>query len=100
MAGLIRITDRYSTDRRSADKSIRVQMQFILDNIDHLGVVDRRGTKVKLAQQIADKMIRNEELLEWERSAIDGLYEDTWKGYGMPSVQKHIDKKRKGLKFG
>jgi hypothetical protein len=97
---LVRVTDRYSTDRHSADKSISFQVQFILDNIEHLEAVDRRHTKVKLAQQIGNKMKNGEQLLEWERAAIDGLYEDTWKGYGMPSVQRHIDKKRKGLRFG
>ena len=75
-------------------------MQFIIENIDHLEAVDRRHTKVKLANQIASKLQNNETLLDWERSTVDGLYEDTWKGYGMPSVQKHIDKKRKGMRFG
>jgi hypothetical protein len=100
MTGLIRITDRYTSDRTTADTSIKIQMQFIIDNIDKLQIVDRRNTRIPLARKLFEKLIAGEELLEWERGAIDGLYEDTMKGLDFPAVGKHIDKKTRSLRFG
>ena len=98
--GLERVADRFISDRASADGSIRVQLQFVMDNIEQLAKVDKRGNRVPLARRLFKKMLNDEELADWERAAIDDLYEQTMRGYDLPSVGKHIDKKRRGLRFG
>jgi hypothetical protein len=100
MPGVDKVTERFSSDRASANNSIRLQLQFVIDNIDHLEMVDRRKSKVPLANRLFAKLLDGEDLLDWERTAIDDLYECTMKGYDLPSVSKHIDKKRKRLRFG
>jgi hypothetical protein len=98
--GLDKTIDRFISDRVSADHSIGVQIQFVMDNIEHLEKVDKRGNRVPLAKRLFNKMLNNEDLADWERSAIDDLYEQTMRGYDLPAIGKHIDKKRKALRFG
>lgn len=97
--GLRQVRDRYEREH-SAAGSIAMQMQFVIDNILHLRKVDRRGTKEVLAIALYHKMLRKIALQEWEISAVDDLYELTWRGYGEPHVMKHQDRRRKGLRFG
>jgi len=100
MAGLVRKIDRYTSDRASADNSIRVQIQFVMDNMESLQRVDRSGWKRKRANEIFNTLLHGGELTEYDRRDADCLYEAVWKGAGELSIGKHIDKKRKGLRFG
>ena len=93
---LKRITDSYSSDKAIALKSTEVQIKFINDNLKWLAKVDKKGTHQKFMQELGPVG----GLKDWEISRIEKIYELVWKGYDMPSVNEHIDKKNKGLRFG
>ena len=92
--------DRYESDRRQADASLRWQLDFILQNLGHLRKVDRNGRMEKAAMDFDEAIKRGEELTPGQRNYCDGIYEKVMLGAGFPAVSKHIDKKRRGLKFG
>lgn len=94
--GLKRVTDSYSSDKSQALNSTRIQIQTIKDNLQYLRRVDKKGTHEKFIMELGPV----ESLQDWERSRVEKVYELTWKGYGLPSVNEHIDKKNKGLNFG
>ena len=100
MPGFVKYVDRYTSDRASADNSIRVQIQFVMDNMESLKRVDRSGWKEKRANEIFNTLLHGGELTEYDRRDADSLYESVWKGSGELSIGKHIDKKRRGLRFG
>lgn len=92
--------DRFESDRRVADGSIRIQLDVVLANLHHLRKVDKRGRMEQAAHDFDAALKRGDELTPAQRNYVDGIYEKTMSGAMLPSVTRHIDKKRRGLKFG
>jgi hypothetical protein len=88
-------SDAYASDRTSAQKSTQFQIDFVRDNFAWLAKVDKHGTHRKFMDEIGPVAF----LKDWEVSRIEKIYELVWKGYEMPAVNEHVDKKRKGLRF-
>jgi len=78
----------------------RNKLEFILDNAAHLRAVRNGSLKLQAAEEFWDKLERKEELTPNQIAYVDGIYESTWKGIGMPSVNRHADRKRRGLRYG
>ena len=97
---LERRIDPFERSKTHAVNSARLQLQFILDNRHHLQKVDRTGRKLQAAEEFQERMNRGEQLTPAQFAYIDGIYEATWKGLNLPSVGAHIDRKRKGLRYG
>lgn len=93
---LKRITDRYSSDKAIAQSSTQIQINFILANMEWLDRVDKKGVHRKFMEGLGPV----NSLADWEISRVERIYELVWKGYEMPSVNVHVDKKRKGLNYG
>jgi hypothetical protein len=87
--------DSYSSDRAIALKSTLAQLEFILANMKYLDRVDRTGSHRKFLEDLGPVA----GLADWQISRIEKIYELVWKGYDMPSVNDHVDKKRRGLRF-
>ena len=92
--------DRFESDRRTADATIRMQLQFVLSNLHHLRKVDKNGRMENAAVEFEAAIKKGEELTPGQRSYIDGIYEKTMLGAGLPAVNLHADRKKRGLKFG
>ena len=92
--------DRFESDRRVADSTIKLQLQFILANLHHLRKVDKNGRMERAATEFDEALEKGEELTPGQRSYVDGIYEATMSGASLPSISVHVDKKRRGLKFG
>lgn len=90
----------------NAFKSAKFKLEFALDNEDALLSVRGGEGCLKAAEDFWDRMLLIEKGQSTEQftpamfSYIDGIYEKTWKGAGEQSVGRHIDKKRKGLRYG
>jgi hypothetical protein len=93
-------TDHFSNDHDRAHRTARVQMEFVIENIHHLRKVDRDGRAEKAARSFLVLLKNGESLNPGQLSYADGIYEQTMKGAGFPSVNVHADKKRRSLKFG
>ncbi|MBW7887436.1 MAG: hypothetical protein H3C35_03620 [Bacteroidetes bacterium] len=87
--------DVYSNDKSSALNSTKAQLDFIRANMKWLARVDKNGTHAKFIQEVGPV----EGMQDWERAKIEKIYEMVWKGYEMPAVNEHVDKKRKGLRY-
>lgn len=85
--------------QKEAQRSARAQLEFIVANIKHLRPIDK-GLKMSMA---ADSMLglcqRGTKLTPAQMSYADGIYELVMKQLGLPSVDRKIDVKRKGLRF-
>ena len=101
MRGVDRITGgRFERSGVIAQGTARTQIDMILANEEALLSV-RGGTKKLQAAKDFDRMLTNgESLTPGQYSYIDAIYEAMWRGAGHESVKTHIDKKRKGLRFG
>jgi hypothetical protein len=96
MGGLKRVTDRYISDKKSALISTQFQLDFVRANMKWLALKDKKG-KWKLF--IESLPLKVESISVKQRTKIEDAYELTMKGYNLPSINKHIDRKRKGLRF-
>ncbi len=89
-----------------AIKSAKFKLEFTLDNESALLRVRGGGEKLKAAQSFWDRIERiqsktsTEELTPGMFSYIDAIYEKTWSGLGEKSVNTHIDKKPRALRYG
>ena len=92
--------DRYSNDRARAHRTARVQLEFVIQNVQHLRRLDTRGRAENAAQSMLMLLKNGETLSPGQLSYADGLYEQTMGAAGYGSMRVHVDKKRKGLKFG
>jgi hypothetical protein len=92
--GLARTPDRFLSDRASADVSIRAQMDFVYTHRQYIS-----AKSLKKTEELREKVNRKEYLEDWERSEIENIYEQVMAGMELPSVEKHYDKRRKGLRF-
>jgi hypothetical protein len=97
MSGLKQIRDQYSSDKSVALRSTEVQVKFIKDNLKYLARVDKKGSHRKFMDELPGEVTL---LADWQRSRVEKIYELVFKGYDMPAVNEHVDRKRKGLNFG
>jgi hypothetical protein len=100
MAGLVKITDRYSPDVELAKRSTRVKYSFIVSNMHLLDRVDRTGSHERFLDTINDDVEADRMLLNWQMARVEKIYELVMKAAGHPSVPEHQDRRRKGLRFG
>lgn len=98
--GLSRVSDRYASDKATAKTTAEFQLNFIGDNLKHLRKVDKTGKYERDYMDIAHRFKQGEELMPNTLSYIDSIYEKVWKGANFASVNTHVDKKRRGLRFG
>jgi hypothetical protein len=83
-----------------AVKNARHKLQFILDNESALLRVRNGRKKLDDAIDFWDRIERGDDMTPGMISYIDGIYEKTCQGLGLPHMNVHIDKKRKGLRYG
>ena len=103
------VADRYARET-NADRLLLESVKFVLANIEHLhaswnGRTGDRGKaalhrKEGLIREVYRKLNEGEFLHNWERKVVDEGVELVHRGYGNESVAVHVDKKRKGLRFG
>lgn len=92
--------DQFSSTKNTALSAVKMQVAFVLANTKHLAAVDKRGTYLTKVRQIDALLKAGEEIAPWQYSVAEEAYERTMKGYNMPAVETHKDKRRKGLRFG
>ncbi len=91
--------DRFSSDKRVADGSVRIMLDHCMANLEHLRKL-RRGERYIEAVLSFDKIVREgDELAPGQRSFLEGIYEKSFAGAGYESVSAHIDRK-KSLRYG
>jgi len=97
-----RPTDRFHSDRDSANSSIRTQLRFILqpENRDLLKTAKNGQRHVVAMFEFWKKIKDGDEFTPAQRSYVDGMYEKVWSLKGEEAVDRKIDKKRKGMRFG
>lgn len=89
----------YSNDTVRARNTAKIQIEFALDNLETLLINDKKKTNVKALISFIKMLINHEPFTKNQLSYIDGIYETVMKGYGLPSISLHIDKKRKGIRY-
>lgn len=94
-----RSTEQQNEYDRAIDLA-KGKLEFILDNEKGLLRVRNGQNKLEAAESFWDRIEAKKELTPGMLSYIDGIYEATCKGSGLPHMNVHIDKKRKGLNFG
>jgi hypothetical protein len=92
--------DRFSSDRRQADSSIRSMLDLIMANIEHLRKVYRGGRMERAATSMLYLVRQGEELTPGQRRYVEGIWESVMQSAGFESVPLHVDKKRKSVRFG
>ena len=97
-SGLRRINSGgFDKGMEQAQRSARANLDFILQNKKWLLKV-RNGEKYFRDAQSISK--QKEQFTPSQLSYIEGIYEKTMKGAGFESCDLHIDKKKRGLRYG
>lgn len=92
--------DDYDRGRKLAQRLSGEKIAFVMEKLPLLRRVDKKGKGEAAAKEFYDMYLRREPFSENQMNYIDGLYEQVMKGAGLPSCNLHIDKKRKGLRYG
>ena len=88
--------DHFSSDRELANRSLKMLLEFCLDNEKYL-------VRIRDQQKLADfiRMLNaGEDFTPAQRGAVEGLYETIMKNAGYPGCSGHHDKKARGLRYG
>ncbi len=59
-----------------------------------------KNTYYQAVESMDQQLMKEGWLTPNQYNFIDGIYESVMKNAGLPAVDLHIDKKRKGLKYG
>ena len=94
------VRDTYSSDAAQAQRSCRDQFAIIVSNIEYLEAMDPKGTHEKFLDSITDDVENKRDLADWQMARLDAIYERMMKGFGLPSVPVHQDRRRKGINYG
>lgn len=94
------VRDTYSSDAAQAQRSVREQFTIIVSNFALLEKVDPKGTHEKFLDSITDDVERSIPLQDWQMARVDEIYEKVMKAAGLPSVPRHMDRRRKGINYG
>jgi len=95
-----RPSDRFESDKRQADASLKAQVDFIMTNLSHLSKVDKQGRMRVAACSFRDMLKRGDELTPGQRNYVESIYEAVWRGASFQGAGVHHDKRKRGLKFG
>jgi hypothetical protein len=92
--------DRYSSDKPTAQKSLEIQVQFVLDNLKWLRKVDKNGFYEKRIEELKHRVFTKTMLYPKEKKTIDDAVELVYRGYGWKDAKvTAFVKRRKGLRF-
>jgi len=98
--GIDRVIDRFDRGREAARRGASDTLAFVLTQ-KHALVAIRGGPKlIADAEDMFKRLERGGEISPAAYTYIDDIYEKTMKALGLPSVNKHIDKKPRGLRYG
>lgn len=86
--------------RIEAMSSAKVKLDFILGNRTSMRKADRSGHMEEAADRFNDILKSGDDLTSNQLNYVDGMYERTMEGMGLPSVRLHADRKRGGLRYG
>lgn len=89
----------YSSDKNVSRNSAIIQIEFALNNLDALRSKDKDHSKERALFSFAIMLRNDETFTGGQLKYIDGIYETVMKGYNLPSVGMHIDKKRRGIRY-
>lgn len=78
----------YLSNNAQAQRLAKDYLRFILQNISALRRFDRLGKKEKAAREFTALLEKGEDLTGPSLTYVDGIYEDTMKGLGLPSVER------------
>lgn len=84
----------------AAAGSVDYQIRFVMSNLAHLRKVDRHKKLENAITNFARMNGRKESFSPSQMNFIMNIYEKTWEGANMPSIRMHIDRKRRGLRYG
>lgn len=82
-----------------AQRTAKEQIKFVIANLKYLQRLRNGSNLINTAHQFKGMTERNIRLTPNQLSFVDGLYEKVFKAAGYDSVNLHIDKKRKGLRY-
>jgi hypothetical protein len=97
---LDRLTSRFEKSVTQANNTARVQLDMILANEKALLSVRGGDKKLQAAKDFRARLLEGESFTEAQYSYIDAIYEAMWRGAGMESINTHVDRKRKSLRYG
>ena len=80
-----------------AQETARRQLGFVLANLESLHRADRTRTLERAARSFHQC---RDSFTPGQLAYIDGIYEKTMKGLGLPAAPVHHDKKPRGLRYG
>jgi len=92
--------DSFDRGKEQAQRSARANLLIVIANIHLLDRAKDSEKHRKAANDFNGMIKRNEQFSPGQISYIEGLYEKIWKAAGYDACNLHIDKKRKGLRFG
>ena len=96
---MMKFRDAYHRETQ-AESSIKVKLTFAANNMNALRRVPNGERHCEAAISLLNQFRAGESLSPAQRNYADALYEKTMRGFELESVTTHVDKKRKGLKFG
>lgn len=91
--------DDFDKGLELAQKTAKVQLEFIAANYDKLGRLKNGERLVEAAKQFNQFIEAGVKLTPNQISFCDSIYEKVFKAAGFESCGLHIDKKKKGLRF-
>lgn len=90
---------RFERNHDQAQRSAKAQLEVIGANI-HLLAGPKTSAYVGIVVNFQDMANRGEHFTPYQLSFIDHLYEKCMKNAGLPSVNVHVDRKKRGLRYG
>lgn len=79
-----------------ARSGAKMKVRFIVDNLNHLRRVDRRGKLERVAVNFNTIISRGEDLTPAQHSYLDGIYDKTMEGAGFGAINVHSDRRKRG----
>ncbi len=89
----------FDKGRATAQSSAKESLLIISENEDHLLEVRNGRKHIEAARNFRQMIERGEQLTPRQLSYVDGILEMCYKGAGHESVNLHVDKKRRSLKY-
>lgn len=92
------IADQLEIEAARAQRTAREQLKFILANMQALRLAcGESSSQEKAARSF---IVSVKQFTPAQLSYIDGIYEKTMKGLGLPSASVHHDQRTRGLRYG
>jgi hypothetical protein len=87
--------DGFDRGHDLAQRLAKDKIRFVNENLRYLRKGDRKGKHEKALRQFTNMAERNERFSPNQLSYVDGLYEKTMKGAGLPSVGQKFDVRKR-----